>query len=233
MKLSVIITSYNYDKFLSRAIRSVLQQSLDKALYEVIVIDDASTDNTKLILEPFEDICRIFHLEKNVGIAEARNIGIKKARGQFVIFVDADDYIHYEMLKTQLLFLEENNSLDAVSIDYYTVNEKGDHLNHISADENPIACGIMFRKDHLIDIGMYDPAFKAREEEDLRARFQEKYKIYNIILPLYRYWKHENNLTNDISLMQEFREKLSKKLKKQKNNPNIIAIIQARVGSSR
>jgi len=209
--VSLIITTYNYGKYIERSIRSALDQTLANDQYEVIVINDCSTDNTAQILENFEQETRIFNLEENLGLAGARNFGIKKAKGQFIFFLDADDYIHKETLRLQKLFLEENNSLDAVSSDYYLVDERGKHIKHINAQEVPIACGIMFRKDFLYDIGLYDEAFRAREEEDLRIRWQEKYNIHNIIVPLYRYRMHENNLTKNNEEMDKHAQKLSAK----------------------
>lgn len=213
MIVSVIITTYNYAHFVERCIRSVLDQSLSKDLYEIIIVNDASTDYTKDVLENYTDVARIFNLEKNVGLAAARNFGIKKARGQFVVFIDADDYIQKDMLLVQKTFLTENNKLDAVSVDYYLVDERGTHIEHVSAEEKPIACGIMFRKDLLYDVGLYDENFRAREDEDLRIRFLQKYKIFNIPLPLYRYRRHNNNLTNDENKMKKYKKYLKKKHK--------------------
>ncbi len=212
--VSIIITTYNYAQYIERAIRSALDQSLDDDHYEVIVVNDASTDNTAEILENFSDEIRAFNLEKNLGLSGARNFGVRKARGQFIIFLDADDYFHKELISTQKLFLDENNSLDAVSVDYYLVDDRGKHINHINAEEQPIACGIMFRKDFLYNIGLYDESFRAREEEDLRIRWKSKYNIYNIILPLYRYRMHDNNLTKNHDEMEKHRELLNTKHKK-------------------
>jgi len=212
--VSVIITAYNYDRYLERCLRSVLDQSLPKSQYEIIVVNDGSTDKTKEILDNYTDVARVFHLEKNRGLSYARNFGIKKARGMFVVFVDADDYIQHDMLLIQKTFLTENNKLDAVSVDYYLVDERGTHIEHVNAEEKPIACGIMFRKDFLYDVGLYDESFRAREDEDLRIRFLKKYKIYNIILPLYRYRMHDSNLTKDKQKMDEHLNKLIKKHKK-------------------
>ncbi|MCB9224691.1 MAG: glycosyltransferase family 2 protein [Crocinitomicaceae bacterium] len=209
--VSLIITAYNYDRFVERAIRSGLEQSLSNDSYEIIVVNDCSTDKTAAVLENYKDEIRIFNLEENLGLAGARNFGVKKARGQFVVFLDADDYIHHDLLYCQKLFLEMNNKLDAVSCDYYLVDQHGNHLEHISAEENPIACGIMFRKDFLFDVGLYDENFRAREEEDLRIRFSKKYQIYNIILPMYRYRKHGENLTENKSEMDKYQDKLDKK----------------------
>lgn len=211
MLVSVIITAHNYARYVERAIRSAMAQSLDRDSYEIIVIDDASTDETPLILENYKDEVRMFRMEKNVGLAQVRNFGIQKAKGQFVVFLDADDYFQNDILKVQSVFLVENNRLDAVAVDYYLVNDFGDHIEWVSSDERPIACGIMFRKDRLYDVGLYDTEFRAREDEDFRIRFLKKYNIYNIILPLYRYRRHDNNLTNNTEEMEKYRQKLNDK----------------------
>ncbi|MBX7050600.1 MAG: glycosyltransferase family 2 protein [Flavobacteriales bacterium] len=207
----MIITTYNYAQYVERAIRSAIDQTMGNEDYEVIVVNDCSTDNTREVLENFSNEIRVYNLEENLGLAGARNFGIKKAKGQFIIFLDADDYIHKDLLRVQKLFLEENNTLDAVSVDYYLVDERGKHMQHVNAEENPIACGIMFRKDFLYNIGLYDEGFRAREEEDLRIRWREKYNIYNIILPLYRYRMHESNLTKNHDEMEKHRELLKSK----------------------
>jgi glycosyltransferase involved in cell wall biosynthesis len=213
--VSLIITTYNYAQFIERAIRSGLDQSLSKTDFEVIVVNDASTDATDAILENYSDVVRVFNLEENLGLAGARNFGIRKARGQFIAFLDADDYLHSETLRVQNLFLNENNAFDAVAIDYYIVNERGQHIEHISSNEKPIACGIMFRKDYLFNIGLYDEDFRAREEEDLRIRWEQAgYGIYHIPVPLYRYRMHESNLTKDNQKMSDSQLKLNQKHKR-------------------
>ncbi len=212
--VSLIITAHNYAQYVERAIRSALDQSLGQSEYEILVINDASTDHTQEVLENYKEEVRVFNLEQNLGLSGARNFGIQKAKGQFIIFLDADDYIHRDLLKVQKLFLEENTKLDAVSTDYYLVNERGERIEHVSAEEKPIACGIMFRKDFLYNIGLYDEKFRAREEEDLRIRWTESYNIYNLIVPLYRYRMHDSNLTKNTSAMDEHRELLDSKHKK-------------------
>ena len=209
--VSLIITTYNYAQYVERAIRSALDQSLPVNQFEIIVVNDSSTDGTATILENYANDVRVFNLQENLGLAGARNFGIKKAKGQFIIFLDADDYLHKETLRAQKLFLEENNNLDAVSVDYYLVDERGKHIEHVNANEKPIACGIMFRKDFLFNIGLYDEGFRAREEEDLRIRWNEKYNIYNIILPLYRYRMHDSNLTKNSTEMNKHQEMLQMK----------------------
>lgn len=210
--VSIIVTTYNYAQYIERAIRSALDQTISKSDFEIIVVNDASTDATSQILDNYADVIRVFHLPKNVGLSAARNFGIRKARGQNIVFLDADDYLHCELLRAQNLFLTENNSIDAVAVDYFLVNERGQHIEHICSKEKPIACGIMFRKDNLYNIGLYDESFNAREEEDLRIRWSNAgYGIYHIPLPLYRYRMHEGNMTKDNQKMLESQLKLNQK----------------------
>jgi glycosyltransferase involved in cell wall biosynthesis len=209
--VSIIITAYNYGRYIERALRSCLDQSIPNSQYEIIIVNDCSTDNTVAILDNYQIDARIYHLEKNVGLSAARNFGVRKAKGQYVVFLDADDYLHRETIQVQKLFLEENHNLNAVAIDYLLVDDLENHRERIKAEEKPIACGIMFRKDLLIEIGLYDESFKAREEEDLRIRFLERFNIYNIPLPLYRYRRHDNNLTNNEEIMQHAKNQLNQK----------------------
>lgn len=191
-----------------------MEQSLARDQFEIIIVNDASTDHTAQILNNYQDEARIYNLEQNLGLSGARNFGIKKARGQFVVFLDADDYIHRDLLKTEKLFLDENNKLDAVSCDYFLVDERGSHIEHVDAETSPIACGIMFRKDFLYEIGLYDESFRAREEEDLRMRWLSSFNIYNLIIPLYRYRMHTSNLTKDQGEMDKHAEMLQEKHKR-------------------
>ena len=75
----------------------------------------------------------------------------------------------------------------------------------------PIACGIMFKHSHIVEIGLYDKSFLAREEEELIIRFKKKYKVTRIPIPLYRYRKHDQNMTGKKKLMKKYKIKLKKK----------------------
>ncbi|NKB64482.1 MAG: glycosyltransferase [Gammaproteobacteria bacterium] len=196
---------------MGRAVRSLLDQSLGKSEYEIIVVDDNSTDHSLDVLKSFGNLIRVIELQENVGLAEARNIGVRNAQGRYVVFVDADDYVHSDLLWIQQQFLNHNHQFGAVSVDYILVDELENHVSRVNAEKEPIACGIMFRVEPLIDIGLYDRKFRAHEERDLRIRFQEKFAVYNIILPLYRYRRHELNLTNDEEKMSAYSQLLSDK----------------------
>jgi glycosyltransferase involved in cell wall biosynthesis len=214
VQVSVIITCHNYARYLSRAIRSAINQTLDNKEYEIIVVDDGSTDETRKVMKTYSGKIKPLILKKNVGLAAARNEGIKSALGRFVVNLDADDYMDENLLYIEMTFLNFNPAWDAVSCDYFLVDEDEKHIGRISGEEKPIACGVMFRTDLLFEIGLYDENFKLREEEDLRIRFDKNHLIKNIELPLYRYRKHDNNMTNNKEKMDEYKKALKKKHKK-------------------
>jgi len=211
MKVSVIIPTYNREKYIGRAIRSVLEQSWPKENYEIIVVNDGSTDNTKSVLSAFGDSIKVINLKENKGLPYVCNLGIKNSLSRFVVRIDDDDYIHQDFLKTLYNFLSMNKQFDAVCCDYYLVDEKEGILGRRNAQTHPIACGIMFRKDNLVDIGLYDEKFLYREDEDLRIRYSKKHNIYRIELPLYRYMIHSNNLTANKEKMDYYKSILDKK----------------------
>ncbi|MCP4154361.1 MAG: glycosyltransferase family 2 protein [bacterium] len=211
MKISIIITAHNYGKYIGRAIRSALDQSLDRRDYEVIVVDDGSSDITPTILESFGEDIRVIRFPENKGLPAAVNEGIRKARSRYVVRLDADDFIHEDLLRVQYLYLSLNPEMDAVSCDYCLVDDRERTIERKNAEEHPIACGIMFRKDFLVEIGLYDENFLSAEEEDLRIRYLEKYNIFNIPLPLYRYRMHKNNMTNDTERMEYYKKKVKEK----------------------
>jgi len=209
--VSVIIPAFNEEKYVGRCIRSALSQSLRHSEYEIIVINDCSTDNTSKVLDQFRKKIKIFNNKKNIGLPGALNEGIKKASGQFIVRIDADDYVHPEYLNTLSLYLRMNNNIDAVACDYMLIDDRQNTVKHMDCMEYPIGCAIMYRIEQLIDIGLYDESFLAREDEDLRIRFNEKYKVTHIPIPLYKYHIHNENLTSNKEMMEEYRDLINKK----------------------
>lgn len=211
MKVSIVITCYNRERFIARAIRSAISQRFPADAFEVIVVDDGSTDNSRKIIKDFEDeIIPIFH-KKNQGLPAARNTGIRKAKGRFIVHLDSDDYIHEDLIFVEDMHLAYNSDWGAVACDYVEVDENESHIGRKAAEESPIACGLMFRKENLIRIGLYNEEMLLCEDEELRQRYEAKYKIGYVHLPLYRYTKHDQNLTNNVELHNQFRRKLKSK----------------------
>lgn len=214
MKVSLIITCFNREKYLSRAIRSALAQRFPREEFEVVVIDDGSSDHSPQIARDYGDQITYFRNEENLGLPVARNIGIRRARGRYVVNLDSDDYIHEDLIYVEHLHLALNPHWGAVSCDYFLVDEHEQHIARLSGVHKPIACGVMFRKDALISIGLYDESIQMCEEEDLRIRFMQHHHIGHVELPLYRYSRHGENITNNhrelIKYQKHIREKHGK-----------------------
>ena len=179
--------------------------------YEIIVINDGSSDRTPYALELFYDAIHIITNESNLGLPASINRGIMAAKAQYVVRVDADDYVNTNFLNFLYYFLDQNPDLDAVACDYWLFNDNEEWLERIDCSRRPIACGILFRKQQLIDIGMYDESFRCHEDRDLRIRFEKKHTITRLQLPLYRYRRHEANLTNNAESMEHHRQGLIRK----------------------
>tara|TARA_R110000823_G_scaffold105744_1_gene224120 strand:+ start:40 stop:639 length:600 start_codon:yes stop_codon:yes gene_type:complete len=195
LKISVIVTNYNYEKWLRRCIRSLINQSFDD--YEIIIIDDYSTDNSRNILLEYQDVDKIKLVfnKSNVGVGCSSTIGAKKATGKYIVRVDADDYVHNDFLKCLYLWASFNNS-HAVACDYQEVNFNEDVLNTKSQDKNPLACGILYRTDLLEYLSYWDEKLRINEDVDMIKRFKKEFKLEYINIPLYRYFKHGESMTH-------------------------------------
>jgi hypothetical protein len=116
--------------------------------------------------------------------------------GKFVIRLDADDYVYHDWLKVHHLFLSNNkDDMHATSSDYLEVDASENPIRRRNGVTFPIACGVAFKTDHMIEIGLYDPTLP-REDVDFREKFLKSGRmIYNIPVPLYRYTNHSESLT--------------------------------------
>lgn len=109
MKVSVIIPTFNSEKFIKRAIYSVLIQSYED--FELIIVDDCSTDNTVKIIESFNDNrIKIVKHDVNTGVGVARQTGLKYTTGDFVLFVDSDDYLKDDFIEMCVLLQKQENA---------------------------------------------------------------------------------------------------------------------------
>ena len=211
--ISIIIPVYNQAKWIQRCIRSLLNQNFKRDKYEIIIIDDASTDNSLTMLKKFDNEITLLKHKNNLGLPSALNTGIKSSQAGYIVRVDADDYVNENFLLFLYEFMEQNKEIDAVACDYLLVDKKENVIERKNCNQYPIGCGILFKTENLFEIGLYDEDFKLNEEKDLRIRFEKKYKTYRLRLPLYRYRRHQNNITNDSEGMIEHDKKLERKHK--------------------
>ena len=209
--ISVIIPVLNQEIFLGRCLRSILAQNINREDYEVIVIDDGSTDSSLKIIKSFGNEIILIKNNKNKGLPYSINKGIKASKGKYIVRLDSDDYVNKNFLLILKIYLDENLNFDAVSCDYYLVNNNEKILSRQNCLNRSIACGIMFRAKHLKKLGLYDEDFLLHEDKDFRIRFSKKYQIHRIPIPLYRYRMHKKNITKDQNKLNKFMKKLKKK----------------------
>ncbi|HWO06969.1 MAG TPA: glycosyltransferase family A protein [Candidatus Paceibacterota bacterium] len=205
IKVSIVITCYNKERYVARAINSCINQDFPTDQYEIIVVDDGSTDNSRDTISLYEGFAgyhfiRTTFLRKNRGPAHASNVGIKMARGEYVVRVDADDYIHKDFLRTMVDTLRWNPDIGFVYCDLIMVtgsgapdqrvfarNTKSRLLNH--------GAGVMFRKSLLQELRGYDPSLRNCEDYELLLRLLKKNSGYHLRLPYYRYFKEGSALS--------------------------------------
>jgi len=114
MKLSIIIPVYNIENYISRCLNSIINQNLLKEDYEIVIVDDGSTDNSlEIINEYLERVNLIIYKQENKGAAFARNKGIELASGTYIYFIDGDDYLAEQVLG-RFVALMENEKLDVL-----------------------------------------------------------------------------------------------------------------------
>lgn len=176
--VSVIIPAYQSDRYIVQAVESVLQQ--ESCRYEVIVIDDGSTDSTEQVLKPYRDRLRYIKQE-NQGVAVARNQGIELARGDFVAFLDADDYFLPKKLARQAEILLKRPNLGIVHSGWQRVDHQGKKLLDIRPwNQIPeldlenwlrwkpvLPSAMMFRREWLQYVGGFDSRFPPAEDTNL------------------------------------------------------------------
>ena len=128
--VSIIMPAFNAANTIEKSIESVLNQTYKD--WELIVINDGCTDNTKLVLNSFKSEILLLNNNKNMGLPYCLNKGIQAARGRFVVRVDSDDYVNYEFLNFLQMYLVYNTDIDAVSSDYYLVDDNENILKRMN-----------------------------------------------------------------------------------------------------
>ena len=175
-----------------------MAQDFPRVDYEIVIVDDGSTDDSFAIYEIFAEDIILVSLESRLGLPAALNAGLKKCKGQYIVRVDADDFVHSLFLKILYFthMLTENRH-DAVSCDYFRVSENGRRSRIISSRSHPIACGVMFKSETFEALGYYKEELEYGEETEFMERFRKQHlSLYSVNLPLYRYVDHGNSLTD-------------------------------------
>jgi len=222
--VSVIIPTYNYEQYLARTIKSVLKQTYKNI--EIIICDDGSTDNTREIIKKFKHHKKIrCYYQSNQGPASARNLGIKKAKGEFIAFLDSDDYWLPKKIEKQLKIFTKNKQIGLVYCFHYWVNEKGkitgkkkkSYRGDIWQDllQGNLVVGsssaTVVKKECFDKIGLFDESLKSCEDWDMWLRIARVYQIDLIPELLVKITQHQGQLGNKKLKLAKYRLKVMKK----------------------
>ena len=216
VKVSVIIPAYNGDRFLGSAIDSVLQQTYQD--YEIIVVDDGSTDNTAQVAQQYSDI-RYF-CQTNQGVAASRNLGLAAAMGDYIVFLDQDDLLLPHKLSSQAALLDRDSTLGIVNSGWQICDrdrltsegakiEPWQHIPNLTPTDliiwKPVFLGaMMFRRIWLERIGGFDINLEQTPDVDLVLRLAKidcPAAWVKQITVLYR--QHETNASNNALLQAQ------------------------------
>jgi glycosyltransferase involved in cell wall biosynthesis len=215
-RVSVVMGAYNGETFLRPAIESVLNQTFRD--FELIVIDDCSTDSTPQILREFkDDRIRVVRNERNLGIAGTLNHGIAIARGEYVALQDHDDVSLPARLEYQVAFLDKNAQVGMVGSSCNLIDAAGNLIIHgsVEYDDVKLRWGLlwrtsfyhttlMVRRRAIEEVGGYssDPQYRFAEDYDLMSRVAFRYAVANIPQPL-GCWRVHKTAASQLNVSQQ------------------------------
>mgnify|MGYP005989041965 CR=1 FL=1 len=235
MKITVIIPTYNREKLLDKTIHSVLNQSL--SVDEIIIVDDGSVDNTKNLVDSFNNEKVKYIFQTNKGVSSARNTGIKSASNPWICFLDSDDIWNEDKIQKQINFHTDNPHIlfshtdELWMFNNKIIKQKKHQLkpSGFCFEENIPntligASTIMIHKKIFDDVGLFDESLIACEDYDLWLRILSKYELGLIDEKLItKIAGHDNQLSFSTKLMDKYRISA---LQKHLNSPYKNAIIQ-------
>ena len=243
--VSVIMPAYRVAEYIGAAIDSVLSQTFDNI--EIIVVNDGSPDTPELeaVLEPYRE--RIIYIkQENGGPSSARNTALMRARGQFVAFLDADDYWKPDYLAAQLGFIENNPGVDLVYTDALLIGDSplaGKTFMETSPSSGEVTfesllgghctillSGTVARRQAVVDAGLFDEGFHYSEDFDLWLRMAKTARLaYQKHVLLYKRIHSVSLSSNGVKLTQSALRVLAKVEEREQLNERQKAIIAERV----
>jgi CMP-N-acetylneuraminic acid synthetase len=236
--VTIYIPNYNYADYLDKSIQSVLSQTFQG--FELIIIDDGSTDSSREIIKRYENSEKTYIVfQQNKGLNRTNNIALKLARGKYILRLDADDYMDIHALEIMVNELERYPDSAMVFPDYYLIDEeeniigqvrRHDFSNDVSLFDQPAhgACTLI-RRDVLLSLGGYDEAFKCQDCYDLWLKIIPDYKVINVNLPLFYYRQHPKSLTkNEARILRTRAEIKAKHAGNYGFTPKVLAILPVR-----
>lgn len=235
---SVVMPVYNVEKYLSTAIESVLTQTFEN--FELILVDDCSSDLSFNICDKYgekDNRIRVIHLEKNAGVSNARNVGMKLARGRYLFFMDSDDYVDKELFESVYVSLKKNDA-DIVffGMTEEHFDEKGKFLESVvfklptryftnrtslrrymieleKATLYGYACNKFYRLSYLREMNLYYKEYALNEDILFNVAYCMDISRMNVLsLPAYHYRKSMNNGSRTTQFVKNYFELHEKRI---------------------
>lgn len=234
--VSIILPAYNCAAFLPHSIGSILAQTYNS--YEIIVIDDGSTDNTKEVLEPFSQRIKYIQFEQNRGLPIARNAGIRSAQGKYIAFIDADDLWLPEKLQTDVGYFQQHPEVSMVFSKHINIDDRGCELNGSTKKQLPsgnifiqlfyeqnfiISSSVVVRKEVFETTGLFDEQLVNCQDWDMWLRIAFHFKVAGINTPLVKYRHNPHSLSKNRNNVLKYQKIVIDKIyNKFKNSENSI-----------
>lgn len=197
--ISIIVVNYNRAEFLERCLRSCIDQVVFNKKFEVILVDDGSTDDSFSIAKKFKSSVISYKLKKNKGISYASNFAIKKASGEYFLRVDSDDFINKNTINFFHDIMINNKDLAFVYGDHYRVDERGYKEKLIRLKNKKLlknhGAGVMFNKKIFLKYGGYNNKLNEAEDYEIISKILKKENTFYLPVPFYRYYIHQKNIS--------------------------------------
>jgi glycosyltransferase involved in cell wall biosynthesis len=208
--VSIIIPAYNRAQYINQTVDSVLHQTYQN--FELIVVDDSSKDGTFEKLKHYGDRITLLVHEghQNKGQAASINLGLSKAKGDYIAILDSDDFWELNKLEVQVEFLDANPDIGLVYCNGYGVDADGNRYYNIY-DEDPceqndpnrvlLDCYILLPQNSLVrkevydQVGIFNEEYRSAQDHDMLIRIAEVTKFAYLPYHVFSYRRHENSIS--------------------------------------
>jgi glycosyltransferase involved in cell wall biosynthesis len=242
-KVTIYTPSNNYGRFLAECVESVLAQLLKD--WELLIVDDGSTDETAEVAAGYAarhpDRITVIRNETPRGLQACANLAIEKSRGEYIMRLDADDYLDEGALLVMCAYLDQHPDVGLVYPNYTYIDERGARLGvedrkKIGTEAKLLdlpahgACTLV-RKRVLKSIGGYNENYNAQDGHELWLKVIHRYPVGNVSTPLFYYRQHGDSVSRDERRILSARQQITRDLVKKHEGavkPRVAAIIPAK-----
>ena len=210
--VSIIIPAYNRQAYIRQTVESVLNQTYPH--FELIVVDDGSSDGTRQVLESYGDRLTLLQHDGGVnrGQSASINLGLRHASGEFIAILDSDDYWELDKLQVQAAYLAHHPETGLVYANGTGVDHEGNflydiyppgHIERNRPEDVLLNCyflvpnNSLFRKSLLLKSGHFDENLRAAQDHDMAIRIAEITKLAYIDKPLFHYRRHSQSISHN------------------------------------